>query len=95
MTSGRAIHRFRVARTGRQVIEVPGYLEKLDVQVHGDDMGLWCMVAVPSTETVSLLLHIVGTGHPVPEGVSSRTYWRTVADGRFIWHIFIQEGVRT
>ena len=91
----RMIHNFPLERSERQTVEVVGYLDKLDVQIQGGNLTLWCSVLTPGTEAVPLAIYIVGTGTPIPEGISLRTYWRTVQDGRYVWHIFIQEGVRT
>lgn len=88
------IHKFVVQRFAWQTVEVVGYLDKLDIQKQGDDLVMWCTVMTPATEAVPLRLYIAGTGTPIAENVSSRTYWRTVQDGRYVWHIFLQEGVR-
>jgi hypothetical protein len=102
MTRTRTIHKFLIAReTGAiQLINVPGYLEFLDVQVQKEvfvdlrhQIVMWCAVLEGDSQGCELEVSVVGTGHPLPDDLSLRSYKRTVQDALgLVWHIFVREG---
>ena len=85
----RVIHKFPLKRQGHQVIKVTGLLNVLDVQVQRDELVMWCARLEPSEEVTCIGVQLVGTGHPIPENVSGRRYFRTVQDiSGLVWHVF-------
>lgn len=47
-------------------------------------LAVW-IETTPGAPEVARDLHVVGTGHPVPEGA---TYVGTAIDGLFVWHLY-------
>ena len=89
----RVIHKYALRREGYQVVEVAGYLNVLDVQVQRGELVMWCARFSPATEVTRIGVSLIGTGHPIPENVSARRYFRTVQDlHELVWHVFIAEG---
>lgn len=63
----------------------------------GDQNGTLCVWALVDTddEFVSRRLHVVGTGHPLPDVFNEETNLRVIAShlgsaivGEYVWHVF-------
>lgn len=84
----RTIWKFPLKITDEQIIEVPDYVEWLNVGL--DPQGnpsLWALV-YPDNEKVQINIRIIGTGHPVEKEIWHDNYRGTIIDGPFAWHVF-------
>lgn len=84
----RTIHKFPLAITDRQTIDLPGHAEILRVGVQGGAIYLWAVVATNTMLVESRTFDVVGTGNPVPGDATEDNYLGTVEDGPFVWHVF-------
>lgn len=94
--SAQTIWKFEVPITDRARINMPAGARILSVAL-GTAPGtalLWAEVA-PAAGPTDRGFRVVGTGHPLPEGV---TFIGTVQDGPFVWHVYeeatVQESVK-
>jgi hypothetical protein len=63
-----------------------GEVAFLDAQIQNGELCIW-YVLDRGTTPMSGNIHIVGTGHEIPEDV--QTYLATVQDGSYVWHVFL------
>ena len=71
----------------RQTITAPGGTSFLHVAYQGETLCIWGE-GDPKNPSADTPIYIVGTGHPVPEGVA---YIGTVLDrgGLLVWHVYM------
>lgn len=84
----KTIWKFPLTMTGRQIVEIPLPAEPLTVQLQGHGPQtvacLWAEVD-PEGEKVSIEIAMIGTGHPLPDGLR---YISTIQFGALVWHFF-------
>ena len=81
------IFKYPLTITNKQRIEVPMYATPLKVAFQDGQLYMWCQVT-PSRETVSLPIHIFGTGHELP--YIPLNHLETVFDVHgYVWHVYI------
>ena len=73
-------------RVGENRMSVPTTVfTPLTAQLQGDNITLWALVAPSEAAITRVTLHVIGTGWPVPMGL---TYLATVQQEGFVWHVF-------
>lgn len=85
----KVIYKYPISlRRVKTEILLPSGFKYLDIQVQDGKLVLWALVDrdVESSQIVTLYTH--GTGIPVEDESTVKTYLKTVRDGRFVWHIF-------
>jgi len=67
-------------------VKLPVGAEIIAAQYQHGDLCVWAIVD-PDAETEDRPIHVIGTGNPIPDGVS---YVDTVqaGDGLLVWHVF-------
>jgi hypothetical protein len=84
----KTIWKFPLMMTDRQTVEIPLPAELLTVQLQGkvphENACLWAEVD-PEGEKVRIEIAMIGTGHPVPEGMR---YISTVQYGALVFHFY-------
>jgi len=70
-------------------VETPCVMTWLDAQMQGDVLCVWATVDVNAAKE-KRVLHVVGTGHPMPKGLHA--YIGTAQDRPrgLVWHVFVK-----
>jgi hypothetical protein len=65
----------------------------LDVQYQNGDLTLWYLTPLSAISDEDVYeFHTFGTGWTISDGqVNSLTYFKTIQDGTFVWHIFYRK----
>lgn len=87
----KTIHKFPIDGVD-QIHKLP-YSSFKPIHVGDDSNGVPCLwaITVPSDEvTVSVRIHVVGTGHEVPDNIDAEDYVGTFIIKPFVWHIFCE-----
>jgi hypothetical protein len=79
------VHKFELAITDRQIINLTPDAELLHVAVQRGKLCLWARVS-PSLASVKREIIIHGTGHAV--GRYPHVGSVLMADGELVWHVF-------
>lgn len=87
--STKTIWKFPLEITDAQTVRLPKGAEVLKVDRDPvGDLSVWAHVD-PAAETEDRLLHIVGTGNPMPTAVGPAEHVGSVVDSPFVWHVFL------
>lgn len=89
MTAPRAVHKFQLALTDEQRVEMPQYARPLKVDIQGLNIVLWAEVT-PSFPMEERVVIIKGTGHDLPDAADATSYVGSVMDRQFVWHVFMK-----
>ncbi|MGV1047652.1 MAG: DUF7352 domain-containing protein [Solirubrobacterales bacterium] len=81
------IWKFALVPADLQHVMMPKGALILCAQAQGEAMELWAMVN-PELPRECRLIEIIGTGHPIPEGVRSYISTVQMMNGALVWHIF-------
>lgn len=65
------------------------FIKILDIQYQGDDLYMWAIVEPESEDTSTVVPTIVGTGRPQSTFSTLGKYFKTVQEGQYVWHIFL------
>lgn len=85
------IYKYTLALTDEQVVEMPGPLNLLSVQMQKGALCLWAVVC-DGAPLEKVEIKVVGTGNPFDDYLDwSKHYVGTVQDGRFVWHVFAKD----
>jgi hypothetical protein len=87
----KTIHKFSLATTDYQYIELPVGSKILTVQPQGNDVCLWVIVDPEAAKNRKRIL-IFGTGHPMPDGIEDNyigTY--QLLGGQLVFHVFWED----
>ena len=80
------IHKYPLEECCGQTVELPkGYIIR-DIAYYGGRLFLWAEIDPHVSITEGVDIQMLGTGHEIPKGY---TYFKTIQDGRFIWHFYI------
>ena len=84
----RTIWKFPIKVEDEQSVSMPYDSQLLHVGMQGDDVCIWALVN-PSAHRVERIIHIFGTGHPLPDdpGVYVGTFM--LASGVLVFHVFV------
>lgn len=85
----KTIHKYQLQITDRQVIQMPVGAEILSVQWQRNQLCAWALVEKYETVHAPRVLHVVGTGHPVADGLEFLGTIQTHG-GDLVWHVFEQ-----
>ena len=85
----RVIFKYPLKLTDTQLVEIPEGAERLTVQLQRDTICLWAIVDIRKQNEVRTV-HIVGTGHPVPDGFLEFLGTVQMAGGSLVWHVFME-----
>lgn len=84
----KTIWKFPLDLLDRQTVEMPLPAEPLTVQLQGNGPQmaacLWAEVD-PEGEKVRIEIAMIGTGHPLPDGLR---YISTIQFGALVWHFY-------
>lgn len=80
------IWKYKLEIIDTQVIEMPGAVRLLSVQMQGHDLCLWALVD-PNADKAERVISIVGTGYDIEMSEASQ-YIGSAIDGVFVWHVF-------
>ena len=87
----KTIFKYPLAITDSQAVLMPVSAEILSVQFQGEYLCLWAAVN-PSEKKHARVIHIFGTGHPIPDATKIRFIGTAQQfDGRLVWHVFEQD----
>lgn len=70
-----------------QQVEIPIGSNILSVQMQGEKLYLWALVA-PEAPKKAVTVKIYGTGQPVD--YRNMCYIGSVQNGAFVWHVFME-----
>lgn len=93
--SPKSIYKYELNGGGSQQLLLPIGSTILDIQYQNNRLMLWA--EVPTLESVDkspLIIHKVGTGHPLPSHFLTKTvYIKTLQqfDGEFVWHFYLEK----
>lgn len=80
------IHKYSLAVTDRQTVEIPEGAELLCVQMQNLEPMLWAKVD-PTRGKTPRTLHTFGTGNPIPDG-EFRYVGTYQVRGQLVFHVF-------
>ena len=83
------VFKYPLELKSEQRVEIPVGASYLHVDVQRGQICLWALVEDDAQCEMRLFL-IAGTGHPVPENVTSMEHVGSVLtdNGAFVWHVF-------
>ena len=83
----KTIWKFPLKMTDRQTVEIPLPAEPLTVQLQGSPHETACLWAEvdPEGEKVCIDIAMIGTGHPLPDGMR---YISTIQYGALVFHFY-------
>lgn len=82
----RTIYKYPLDLTDSQKLSLPVTAKPRSVQLQGDQLCLWAEIYTEVDGLKSVVISIVGTGHPIPPGAVH--YLGTVQQGQFVWHVY-------
>ncbi len=85
------IHKFLIDAWNETVLELPaGFKVRMVARtITENKKTTWMWVQLDTSSPTRLVrFYIVGTGHPIPEGVE---YCGTYFETPFVWHLFYRE----
>lgn len=81
------IWKYPLELTDQQTIQAPLGCKVLSVQMQNGQLTAWMLVN-EAAPLAGYTFWVVGTGHPMPSGVSAAMHIGTVQQGRYVWHVF-------
>lgn len=81
------IWKYQIEITDTQTIDMPKGAQVLAVQVQHGVPCVWALVD-PEATAQPLDIHVLGTGHPVPDGIGRHLGTFQVSDGALVFHVF-------
>jgi len=82
------IYKYILEITPIQEVEVPGFNYILHAGEQDGELCLWVSCCSPDKDTVKIPIHIVGTGHVIPDGLTQESHIQTVIMDAYVWHIY-------
>lgn len=83
----KTIWKFPLSDGSPQRIALPKDAEILTVQIQAGAACLWALVE-SEHDYETRYVEVFGTGQPIHEGTSKRTYIATFQQPPFVWHVF-------
>lgn len=89
----RTVWKYTLGIADAQTLSMPYAAKVLCVAVQGGSLCLWAEVNATAQRRQARNFYIVGTGNPLPSGVSLR-HVGSVVMPPFVWHVYEEESTR-
>jgi hypothetical protein len=64
-----SVWKYHLDMVVEQVVEMPCFADLLDVQEQDGRLVMWAIVSTDMTAYARVRVHLIGTGHPMPESL--------------------------